>query len=60
MKKYVLLLHDSTEVQAALSPGQMQQAIQKYITGGDRLRDAGVLHDYGGAIEIREIDPMDQ
>jgi hypothetical protein len=43
MAKYMLLLHDDPSGWLALSPDQMQQAIQKYMAWGAKLRTAGVL-----------------
>jgi hypothetical protein len=45
MPKYMLLLHDSVDGFAAMSPEQMQQVIEKYIKWGDGLKAAGVLRD---------------
>lgn len=43
MPKYMLLLHDDPSTWANISPEAMQQAIQKYMTWGAKLREAGVL-----------------
>jgi hypothetical protein len=43
MPKYMLLLHDDPTEWMKFSPDQMQQAIQKYVAWGARLRGAGVL-----------------
>ena len=45
MPQYMLLLHDDPTAFASISPTEMQQIIQKYVTWGNRLRQAGVLAD---------------
>jgi hypothetical protein len=43
MAKYMLLLHDDPSSFATMSPEQIQKVIEKYMTWGSRLRQAGVL-----------------
>lgn len=43
MPKYMLLLHDDPSVFTSMSPEQMQQAIEKYMAWGQKLRKSGVL-----------------
>lgn len=43
MPKFMLLLYDDPSTFAEMSPGEMQQAIEKYIRWGTNLREAGVL-----------------
>ena len=43
MPRYMLLLHDDPSAWATISPQQMQQAIEKYIAWGAKLRSAGIL-----------------
>ena len=43
MPKYMLLLHDDPTGWATMSPEGIQQAIEKYMAWGARLRDAGLL-----------------
>ena len=118
MPKYMILLHDSPDAFANVSPEQMQGVIEKYIAWGERLRASGAMlggeklteepgkvmrgkpgqvrvtdgpysetkevlggyyivqadsyakaveiardcpqFEFGGTIEVRQIDPMDQ
>lgn len=43
MPKFMLLLYDDPSTFAVMSPEDMQQAIEKYIRWGTKLREAGVL-----------------
>ena len=45
MPKYMLLLHDDPTAFAGLSPEQMQKVIEKYMTWGRRLREAGYISE---------------
>jgi hypothetical protein len=45
MPKYMLLLHDDPSAFAKMSPADIQQVIEKYVSWGDRLRAAGILTD---------------
>ena len=38
-----VLLHDDPSVFTSMSPEQMQQAIEKYMAWGQKLRKSGVL-----------------
>jgi hypothetical protein len=68
MPKYMLLLHDDPSAFATMSPEQMQKVIEKYMTWGSRLREAGIISDgnkladepgkvmRGGQGKVRVID----
>jgi hypothetical protein len=43
MPKYMLLLHHDPSGFVTMSPEQMQQAIEKYMAWGEKLRRAGIL-----------------
>lgn len=43
MPKYMLLLHDDPSTFSALSPGDIQKVIEKYIAWGTRLVEAGII-----------------
>lgn len=43
MPKYMLLLHDDPAPFLAMSPQEMQAAIEQYIAWGDSLRERGLL-----------------
>lgn len=43
MPKYMILLHDSPEAFATVSPQQMQAVIEKYMAWGEKLRAAGAM-----------------
>ena len=43
MPKYMVLLHDSPEAFANVSPQQMQAVIEKYMAGGEKLRASGTM-----------------
>lgn len=43
MPKYLLLLHDDPAPFLAMSPQQMQAAIEQYMAWGTRLRERGLL-----------------
>lgn len=45
MPHYMLLLHEDPSALATISPGDMQQIVEKYVAWGARLRQAGVLAD---------------
>jgi hypothetical protein len=45
MPKFMLLLHDNPEPFMAMSPDDMQKAIEKYVAWGAKLREAGILAD---------------
>lgn len=45
MSKFMVLLYDDPAGFMSLSPEEMQKAIQKYVTWGDRLRAEGVILD---------------
>ena len=45
MSKYMLLLHEDPSGFATMSPADIQQVIEKYVTWGDRLKAAGILTD---------------
>lgn len=45
MPRFMLLLHDNPDGFTALSPQQMQDVLEKYVTWGDRLRSSGVIVD---------------
>lgn len=45
MPKYMLLLHDDPTPFLAMSPEDMQKAIEKYVAWGGKLREAGILLD---------------
>jgi hypothetical protein len=43
MPKYLLLLHDDPTPFLAMSPQEMQAAIEQYMAWGERLRERGLL-----------------
>ena len=43
MPKYMLLLHDDPSIFATLSPAEIQKVIEKYMSWGKRLREAGII-----------------
>ena len=43
MPKYMLLLHDDPSGFAAMSPADIQKVIEKYVSWGKRLREAGII-----------------
>jgi len=43
MPKYMVLLHDSPEAFASVSPQQMQAVIEKYMAWGEKLRASGTM-----------------
>ncbi len=43
MPKYMILLHDSPEAFANVSPQQMQAVIEKYMAWGEKLRASGTM-----------------
>ena len=43
MPKYMILLHDSPEAFANVSPQQMQGVIEKYMAWGEKLRASGAM-----------------
>jgi hypothetical protein len=43
MPKYMLLLHDDPAPFLAMSPQEMQAAIEQYIAWGESLRERGLL-----------------
>ncbi|CAN5756492.1 YciI family protein [soil metagenome] len=43
MPKYMILLHDSPDAFATISPDQMQRVIEKYMAWGERLRASGAM-----------------
>ncbi len=45
MPKYMLLLHDDPSAFATMSPADIQQVIEKYVSWGDRLKASGILVD---------------
>ncbi len=45
MPKYMLLLHDDPSAFANLSPEDMQRGLERYMSWGKRLREAGVITD---------------
>ena len=45
MPKFMLCLHDDPGPFMAMSPEEMQKAIEKYVSWGTRLRDQGILVD---------------
>ena len=45
MPKFMLCLHDDPTPFMAMSPEDMQKAIEKYVGWGAKLRDQGILVD---------------
>lgn len=43
MPQFMLLLHDDPTAFAAISPGEMQAIVEKYMAWGARLRQDGIL-----------------
>lgn len=43
MPKFMILLHDSPDAFASVSPEQMQRVIEKYVAWGERLRASGAM-----------------
>lgn len=43
MPKFMILLHDSPDAFANVSPQQMQGVIEKYMAWGERLRASGAM-----------------